>query len=490
MTNTISAVSVTLNSTVNFTQTPSAQSASDGNVIGSLIDDGVISQANYRGYAAALLGQENVENIDHALLTILSSDRPGDLTSNRTLDAVAQLYATFKPELCFPNSTTTMDHEALMRQLRDDTSMPDLGTRIAPDYFSAIRKTNETPDTFTLVLPEASLVVNPAAIHAGDVERLLDELSERLAAHLSRDTVSVDDADESEAVDDADNTLSPPNARTWETRAQTHLAPTGSRGQLFSGLLESPDHLHQALTDLPNLVSMRDERGDTILHHAARADFGAVNAAAVKQSIDLLLAHEKTDFRPVPGDTTTIMHYAALNAVNEHVFEKFVDRASRADLSHQVDGLNVLQRVVTARNNGVGASIDGPSVPPTLLPRAKLADILLGSLPRLVAERSSSGKTALDYALEPQRHEGTFEVALVLAKAIPPRVPSELVLAEAPDGSVRGLLVLRKISKELDLSYAKGLKFNSGVAPGVAERLQLLNDEIALLGRLIGFIKR
>ncbi|MDR6208056.1 hypothetical protein [Paraburkholderia graminis] len=486
MTNTILAVSVTSNSSANFTRTQSAQSLSDGNVVGSLIDARIINRTNYKEYATALLVQKDVGNIDRALLTILGDEIGESPSSNRTLDAIAQLYATFKPHVCFPNSSTTMVHDALMRQLQIDTSLPDLRARIAPDYFAHISKANETVGAFTLVLSDATVEVIPPAINADEIEHLLDELSKRLAAHLS----PLDDVDESEREPEADDKLSPPNARTWEARAQTLLAPGGKRAQLFSCLLESPDHLQQALADLPELVSMRDERGDTLLHHAARADFDAVNEAAVAQSVDLLLAHEKTDFRKSQGDAMTIVHYAALNAVNEHVFEKFLDGASSADLSHRVNGLNLLQRVVTARDNGLGASIDGSPVPVTLLPRAKLADMLIHRAPGLAFERSSEGRTALDYALHPDRHEWTFEIPLILAKAIRSGMQPADALSEPPRGDVRGILVRGKISRERDLAYEESLEVSPAAAPTVAERLQRLQEEIGLLGRLIGMIKR
>ncbi|MFP3670455.1 hypothetical protein SB717_35800, partial [Priestia sp. SIMBA_032] len=89
---------------------------------------------------------------------------------------------------------------------------------------------NETFGAFTLVLSDATVEVIPPAINADEIEHLLDELSKRLAAHLS----PLDDVDESEREPEADDKLSPPNARTWEARAQTLLAPGGKRAQLFS----------------------------------------------------------------------------------------------------------------------------------------------------------------------------------------------------------------------------------------------------------------
>ncbi|MDR6208297.1 pentapeptide repeat-containing protein [Paraburkholderia graminis] len=124
------------------------------------LESGVINAENYRDYANFLLGKE-VPEIDSQFAQ--SVDDPADGPySQRTLDALTELYATFNTDLCFPNGAVAMKHTTFMRQLVEESSMFGLWNRIPHGYFDGIgRRDERASEGFTLTLPHRQVQISP-----------------------------------------------------------------------------------------------------------------------------------------------------------------------------------------------------------------------------------------------------------------------------------------------------------------------------------------
>lgn len=124
------------------------------------LESGVISAENYRDYANFLLGKE-VPEIDSRFKKSVGDAVDGPY-SQRTVDAVTELYATFNTDLCFPNGAVAMKHTTFMRQLVEESSMFGLWNRIPYGYFDGIgRKDERASEGFTLTLPHRQVQIRP-----------------------------------------------------------------------------------------------------------------------------------------------------------------------------------------------------------------------------------------------------------------------------------------------------------------------------------------
>ncbi|MDR6208029.1 hypothetical protein [Paraburkholderia graminis] len=191
-------------------------------------------------------------------------------------------------------------------------------------------------------------------------------------------------------------------------------------------LLRFPAELQGIVAKFPDLTGIRDEKGLTMLHHAARVPANDVNHVAVAESLELLLGRGDVELGTRVGDKQSLLHFVVREVASERIFDTFIEAANRQQVdlaSKDYEAYSPLDVIVQAHAKGardVNGRVESDRTATVLL-REQLLDVVVRQNPDLASRDpfEENRPMLLDLLLKTNGKQGKFAAARAVLRHAP-----------------------------------------------------------------------